>query len=143
MRDRIKGGSPDGVAKLIEVNPRWGLWDDIGIPVGVDLAGEAVSALFGGSPQPHRPRHFRQKWVAVSWDLPVFFHYRSEGLITTARWLADYMPPIRINDLPLVSDFPYAMGQIRTLTRKLCRELGRRLGGGRGDTHAVAVRERG
>ena len=139
----LKEDPRDGVAKLIEVNPRWGLWDDIGVPVGVDLVGEAVSALFGGSPQPQRPRHFRQKWAAVSWDLPVFFRYRSEGLITTATWLADYRPPIRINDLPLLSDFPYALGQIRTLTTKICKELGRRLGGRGRDHHAVAAREKG
>ncbi len=52
-RVRLCGVDPkedprDGVAKLIEVNPRYSLWDDSGIPVGVDLAHEAVDSLLGG-----------------------------------------------------------------------------------------------
>lgn len=115
----LKEDRRGGVAKLIEINPRWGLWDDIGIPVGVDLAGEAAAALLGETPPPRRPRHFRQKWVAVSLDVPAFLAYRAEGTWSTWEWLRSLTPPILFADLPLLTDFPYAWRQLRLLGRSV------------------------
>lgn len=121
----LKEDPDDHAAKLIEINPRWGLWDDIGIPAGVDLADEAVSSLMGHAPPPARAKHFRQKWVALSWDIPAFFAYREEKLLDLRGWLRSLAPPIRINDIPVFSDFPYALHQMKTLFRKGKKKLTR------------------
>lgn len=123
----LKEDPDDGIAKLIEINPRYGLWDDIGIPVGVDLAGEAAASLFGETPSAARPRHFRQKWVALSMDVDAFRSYRAEGLLSAVDWIRSLTPPIRINDLPFRRDLPYALYHLRRLGHRLGSKLVSRL----------------
>lgn len=120
----LKRDPRDGVAKLIEVNPRYSLWDDIGVPVGVDLALEAVESLRGAPTRRTRPRHFRQKWVELGRDLPAAVQYGREGLLTPWSWLWSLRPPIVVNDLPLASDPRYAMHMIWRRLRKLPTLIG-------------------
>lgn len=115
----LKRDPRDGVAKLIEVNPRYSLWDDIGVPVGVDLAHEAVRSLLGDPTEPTRPRHFRQKWVELTRDLPAAMAYRREGLLTMGEWLHSLKPPIVVNDLPIFSDPRYTAHMVGRRVRKL------------------------
>lgn len=121
----LKYDPRDGVAKLIEVNPRYSLWDDIGIPVGVDLAHEAVRSFWGDPTVANRPRHFRQKWVELGRDLPAALEYRKEGLLSIWEWIWSLRPPIVVNDLPILQDPGYAGHMIARRIRK----LGRRIGG--------------
>jgi len=118
----LKEDPRDGVAKLIEVNPRYSLWDDIGIPVGVDLAHEAVQSLLGGPTRRQRPDHFRQKWVELVRDAAIAREYRREGLLTWWSWLWSLRPPIVVNDLP-VHDPGYAWHMITRRLRKLRRSM--------------------
>ena len=111
----------DGEFKLIEVNPRYSLWDDIGLPVGVDLVQEAVMSLLGAPTVAHRPRHTRQKWVELLRDIGSFTRYRREGLLTTAQWLRSLSPPIVVNDLPLWQDPRFAWHMIWRQIRKRTR----------------------
>jgi predicted ATP-grasp superfamily ATP-dependent carboligase len=117
----------DGVGKLIEVNPRYSLWDDIGVPVGIDLAHEAVRSLFGESnTEPKRPRHFRQKWVELCRDVPAAFAYYREGQLSLPEWIRSLSPPIVVNDLPLLDDPGYAYHMVSRRLRKLAGLVGRR-----------------
>jgi D-aspartate ligase len=118
----------DGVAKLIEVNARYGLWEDIGIPVGIDLAHEAVMALSGQNPMPRRARSFAQKWVHLGRDLRTLKQYRAEGALSLGGWLRSLTPPIVVNDLPFLSDFSYALHNLRMLANDLLCELGKAQG---------------
>lgn len=124
----LKRDPRDGVPKLIEVNPRYSLWDDIGVPVGVDVAHEAVRSLLGDPTEPSRPRHFRQKWVELTRDLPAAMAYRKEGLLTTGEWLQSLKPPIVVNDLPILSDPGYTAHMVGRRVRKL---VGLLAGGGK------------
>jgi len=119
----------DGVAKLIEVNPRYGLWEDIGIPAGIDLADEAVAALLGREPAPRRARRFAQKWVHLGRDLRALDQYRAEGALGLGAWLRSLTPPIVVNDLPLLSDLPYALHNLRMLVSYLVGAVVRRPAG--------------
>lgn len=119
----LKRDPRDGVARLIEVNPRYSLWDDIGVPVGVDLAHEAVRSLFGEPTEPARPTHFRQKWVELTRDLPAAMAYRREGLLSMPGWLLSLCPPIRINDLPILRDPGYAAHMVGRRVRKLVHRV--------------------
>lgn len=104
----LKIDERDGSAKLIEINPRASLWDDIGATAGVDLAYEAVTALLGEAPAPKRVRDFRLKWVHFTDDLRAFRRYRAEEALTLGNWLRSLAPPIVVSDFPWRSDFPYA-----------------------------------
>jgi len=116
----LKQDPRDGVAKLIEVNPRYSLWDDIGVPVGVDLAHEAVDSLLRGPrTEPRRPRHFRQKWVELCRDVPAAFEYHKEGQLSLWEWMRSLSPPIVVNDLPVLHDPGYAYHMISRRLRKL------------------------
>ena len=112
------------MANLIEVNPRYSLWDDIGIPVGVDLAHEAVHSLLGGPTRRRRPDHFRQKWVELVRDTAIAREYRREGLLSWWSWLWSLRPPIVVNDLPVLRDPRYASHMITRRIRKLGRSMG-------------------
>ena len=113
----LKIDERDGRAKLIEVNPRFGLWEDIGIPAGVDLPQEAVAALFGEEPPVKRTARFDQKWVHFERDLRALRQYRREGALGILPWLRSLAPPIIVNDFPWIGDFPYARANLWRLLR--------------------------
>jgi predicted ATP-grasp superfamily ATP-dependent carboligase len=129
----LKLDERDGVAKLIEVNPRYGLWDDIGVPEGVDLAEEAVLAKNGKRTEPRRPTQFQQKWIYVMKDVAAFRKYRAEGSLSLNEWLATLKRPILVADLPVFSD-PYfacnsALSTLTVVWRRFLKRL--RFGHGR------------
>ena len=125
----LKVDERDGIAKLIEINPRYGLWDDIGIPVGVDLAREAVVSLLGEPTRARRASHFEQKWVSLRRDVPTAFDYAREGLLRAPDWVRTVWPPTLVNDLPW-SDPLYAAATLRESAAALVRGVlrGSRLG---------------
>ncbi len=105
----VKYDSEDKEYKLIEINPRYGLWEDIGIPVGIDLAKEAVDDLYGDALRPRRPKSFKQKWVALHRDFQVYPAYRKEENLSLYAWSKSLRGPIVVNDFPLFEDTPYAI----------------------------------
>jgi len=108
----VKYDFRDKKYKLIEINPRYGLWEDIGIPVGVDLAKEAVDDLYGDVPIKKRPTSFKQKWVALHRDIPVYPAYRKASNLGFFSWLYSLRQPIVVNDFPIFTDMPYAIHNI-------------------------------
>ncbi len=114
----------DGVAKLIEMNPRYGLWEDIGVPVGIDLAEEALLSALGREVPARRPQAFRQKWMHFKSDLAVSFDYRAEGLLGPLQWLKSFAGPLLVSDLPLASDWPLARHNLAAIFRIALRRLG-------------------
>jgi D-aspartate ligase len=119
----VKRDSRDGRLKLIEINPRIGLWEDIGIPVGVDLARQAIDDLYGDEPAFRRPTSFEQKWVSLHRDVPVLPHYLNAGETSMLSWLKSLKPPIVVNDFPLFSDPKYVFGIGKLFTKKILRRL--------------------
>lgn len=121
----VKLDPRDNKFKLIEVNPRYGLWEDIGIPTGVDVAHDAILELCGKTPQIKRPLSFKQKWVALHRDVPVFPEYRKLGEISFVSWINSLMPPIIYNDFPLFSDPKYAISMASLFSKKLLLKVKR------------------
>lgn len=122
----LKIDERDGMAKLIEVNPRTGLWEDIGLSAGVDLASEEVETLFGGDPPAKRARS-GARWVHLGRDLEAFKQYHQEGTLGWLKWMRSLRPPIKIADMPFLSDFPYAWKNTRKILKDLAGYLRRRL----------------
>jgi predicted ATP-grasp superfamily ATP-dependent carboligase len=129
----LKLDERDGIAKLIEVNPRYGLWDDIGVPEGVDLAEEALLAKNGRPTEPRRPTQFQQKWIYVVKDLAAFRKYQAEGSLSLSEWLATLKRPILVADLPVLSDPHFACHSALSLLSVMWRGLLKRvrIGSGR------------
>lgn len=117
----LKEDPRDGIAKLIEVNPRYGLWDDIGASLGVDLAREAVDAFCGRPVQRRSPSCYGRKWVSVGRDLSALRQYRREGSLSIPGWLRSLTPPLYVNDFPLLTDPRFAVQTVWSCARKLFR----------------------
>jgi len=122
----VKLDPRDNQYKLIEINPRYGLWEDIGIPEGVDLAKQAVDSLYGDVVSIKRPRSFTQKWVSLHRDIRVFPKYWKEGELNPFSWLWSLRPPIIINDLPL-SDLKFVIGMVKLQLSRLIKKVRSRL----------------
>lgn len=121
----LKEDPRDGIGKLIEVNPRYGLWDDLGAPRGVDLVREAVDAVRGGTVIRKQPSSYGLKWLSIGRDLGALWHYRKEGSLTLGAWLRSLAPPLYINDFPLLSDPRFAMHTIQSRFAKLLNKKAR------------------
>jgi predicted ATP-grasp superfamily ATP-dependent carboligase len=84
----FKRDARDGSLKLIEFNPRFGLWDALGQRFGVDTAAVAYLDAIGAElPEPGRGR-MGVRWVSISRDVRAAFRYRKEGLLSARNWLA-------------------------------------------------------
>lgn len=83
----FKRDARDGSLKLIEFNPRFGLWDALGQRFGVDTASVAYLDAIGTElPEPRRGRT-GVRWVSISRDIRAAFWYRNEGLLSATSWL--------------------------------------------------------
>ena len=98
----------DGIAKLIEVNARYGLWDILGVPAGVDLVGDAIQHALGNPSPPSRPSSFNFRWVDLMRDFAAYRIYSKEGSLSLSSWFYSLRPPMIVADLPLLSDPRYA-----------------------------------
>ena len=119
----VKYDARDKKYKLIEINPRYGLWEDIGIPVGIDLAKEAVDDLYGDSLTKKKPTSFKQKWVALHRDIPVYPAYRKESNLGFFSWLHSLQWPIVVNDFPLFTDMPYALHNAKAYIMRFLNKI--------------------
>jgi D-aspartate ligase len=73
--------------KLIEINPRYGLWDGLGIRVGVDVATLYYRDIRGENIEPRPAVRNKAKWVSFSNDISAFLEYRRENAISLWGWL--------------------------------------------------------
>ncbi len=90
----LKIDERDGVAKLVEINPRLGLWDELGQSVGVDIGRLAYQDLIGLSSAPVRKTVSTPGWVSIGRDVRAFLEYRNESLITFASWVKSLRGPM-------------------------------------------------
>jgi predicted ATP-grasp superfamily ATP-dependent carboligase len=83
----FKRDARDGSLKLIEFNPRFGLWDALGQRFGIDTA--AVAYLDAIGAELPEPGHARAgvRWVSICRDVRAAFGYRAEGRLSAGSWL--------------------------------------------------------
>ena len=77
----------DGQYKLIEFNPRFGMWDGLGVRCGVDTPFIAYQDALGRLVQPQRTYRKGVIWVDWQRDVRAFWMYRQQGYLTLNQWL--------------------------------------------------------
>ena len=112
--------------KLVEVNPRYGLWDEIGQHIGVDIGYIAYRDLLGLPVSPKRALQPDYRWVSLERDGRAFFEYKKEGLIDVRSWLASLRKPILWTDVSL-SDWPVTLHVAYGFARGAVRRLANRV----------------
>lgn len=83
----FKRDGRSGVYKLIEFNPRFGMWDGLSARCGVNLPYIAYMDIIGRPVE--RKLEFRSGIIWVDWqrDIRAFIEYRNSGEITLRKWL--------------------------------------------------------
>ena len=122
----VKQDERDGQRKLVEINPRYGLWDEIGQYIGVDIGYIAYCDLLGLPVVPAYAFQPHYRWVSLERDVRAFLEYRREGLIDVRSWLASLRGPILWTDVSL-RDWPVTWCVVRDLFLGAARRL-RRVG---------------
>jgi len=83
----FKRDSRDGIYKIIEFNPRFGMWDGLSAYCGVNLPEIAYRDALGLEAE--KKLSFQSDIIWVDWqrDIRAFFEYRSAGKLTFWQWL--------------------------------------------------------
>jgi len=82
----FKKDSRDGIYKIIEFNPRFGMWDGMSAYCGVNLPEIAYRDALGLEVE--KRLSFQNGIIWVDWqrDIRAFFEYRSAGKLTFRQW---------------------------------------------------------
>lgn len=112
----------DGAYKLIEFNTRFGMWDGLGIPCGVDLPLIAYRDALGLPVE--RQLEFRtgMKWVDWQRDVRAFLDYRRKGLLTFGQWRRSLKGP-RMSATYSKGDWKPGVAYTFGLVKKLGRRV--------------------
>jgi D-aspartate ligase len=98
----VKKDSRDGIFKLIEVNPRFGLWDETGTKFGIDVAMMSYNELTGNILTPVTNTKTNIRWISVHRDIRASAEYVSKGILPLSKIIYSYLDfPIYIADMRL------------------------------------------
>jgi predicted ATP-grasp superfamily ATP-dependent carboligase len=119
-----------GKLYLLEVNPRFSLWNHLGAASGVNLPLVAYADMTNLPPPRVGPLRTGVRWLAFESDLYAFLHdYGPAGELSLPGWLRSYAGP-KIYDVFAWDDpWPAALGLLRrigTKTRKIGAKAARR-----------------
>jgi D-aspartate ligase len=122
----VKKDSRDGKFKLIEVNPRFGLWDETGTKFGIDVAMMSYKELTGESLTPVKNKNINIRWISVHRDIRASAEYIAEGILPLSKIIYSYLDfPIYIADIRL-NDPRLAIYFVKNLIKGLIRKLFRK-----------------
>jgi predicted ATP-grasp superfamily ATP-dependent carboligase len=87
----FKRAEDSGQFQLLEVNPRFTLWNYLGMACGVNLPELAYRDLLGHEPRPAGDYTTNVRWLSFGNDLRAFVRdYRRDGSLNTLEWLLSY-----------------------------------------------------
>jgi predicted ATP-grasp superfamily ATP-dependent carboligase len=118
----FKRAADTGQFNLLEVNPRYTLWNHLGAVAGVNLPRIAYADLTGGAVSPACAYRAGVRWLSFGNDLRAFLRdYRPEGM-STAQWLRSFRAP-KVYDIFSWSDpLPFVANALK-FTGALSRRL--------------------
>lgn len=82
----IKKDSRDNHFKLIEINPRCSLWDELGKYIGEDVALTAYNDLTGNELSNECNRYEKIYWLSIQRDISAFTEYNKEKSLNFKEW---------------------------------------------------------
>ncbi len=98
----VKKDDRDNKFKLIEVNPRFGLWDEVGTRFGIDIAMMCYNELVNNELTPIKKTTINIRWISIHRDIRASAEYISEGILSIGKIAESYLNfPIYISDLKL------------------------------------------
>ena len=105
-----------GRLRLLEVNPRFSLWNHLGAATGVNLPLLAYRDLAGEDPPPVPAGRRGMRWLSFGDDVRTFVRsFRPEGELSTAAWLWSLRGP-KVYDIFAWDDpSPFFMNMARVL----------------------------
>lgn len=119
----VKKDSRDGIFKLIEVNPRFGLWDETGTRFGIDVAMMAYKELTGQKSEQVKNKKIDFRWISIHRDLRASAEYIKKGLIPIGKIAESYLKfPIYVGDMSF-RDTGLTFHLIKSLIRGILRRL--------------------
>jgi len=122
----VKKDPRDNQFKLIEVNPRFGLWDEVGIRFGIDVAMMCYKELTGEAQERIENKKINIRWVSIHRDIRSSAEYVSHGILPLSGILKSYFDfPIYVGDMKW-SDPKLTLHLIKSLIRGLFRKIFRK-----------------
>jgi D-aspartate ligase len=89
----------DNCYKLIEVNPRFGLWDSFGKKAGIDFFKMAYDDLTGINVNPQIPKAHNYYWLAPYLDLKVLIDYQKDKTFSLWNGFKTYFNKLQVSEL--------------------------------------------
>jgi predicted ATP-grasp superfamily ATP-dependent carboligase len=112
-----------GTYKLVEINPRFGLWDEIGAYLGQDVALAAYNDLAEQKIQSNYPLYEKIYWGSLHRDIYALFDYAHAGLLTVGAFLQSYAKrPLIITDIH-ADDLSYSAYSLWTSAKGALRQF--------------------
>ena len=131
----LKMNERTGELSVLEINPRFTLWNHLGAACGVNLPLTAQADLMGEPVPVWRGYRTSVRWLSFEQDFKSFLrHYRRHGDLSWRSWLASFVRP-KVYDVLSWDDLRplmmYAVAFVSLRVRKLsasCRRVLRRAG---------------
>jgi len=122
----VKKDIRDNIFKLIEVNPRFGLWDEVGTKFGIDVAMMSYNELLNKKPVPVQNKNTNIRWISVHRDIRASAEYVSKGILPLGKIVESYFNfPLYVSDMRL-NDLRLTFYLIKKLLRGIVRKLFKR-----------------
>lgn len=119
----VKKDIKDNIYKLIEVNPRFGLWDEVGTKFGIDVAMMCYNELTGYNIEVVENKNINIRWISIHRDVRASAEYVSKGIIPLSKIAESYLDfPIYVSDMKL-NDIKLTFYLIRKLIRGFFKRL--------------------
>lgn len=104
---------------LLEINPRYNLWHDLGAAAGVNLPYTAYRYLTGLDVAPQTRYDTRCKWLAFGDDVRTALrYYLPDGDLSWTGWLRSYLGPAVYEVFSWKDPYPWAVQFASALTRR-------------------------
>lgn len=110
--------------KLVEINPRFGLWDEIGKKMGKDIGYLYYKEMIGYDLKDFiEPPFKKYYWISLHRDVAAFFEYKENQEIKYIDWFKTlFREPIFFSDLYL-DDFRVTIYTIYRVFRKILSRM--------------------
>lgn len=119
----VKKDIRDNKFKLIEVNPRFGLWDEVGTKFGIDIAMMHYKELLNEPIETVIKKNIDIRWISIHRDIRASAEYVSKRILPIGKIVESYFRfPLYISDMKL-NDLGLTFYLIKKLIKGLFKKI--------------------